>query len=142
MEEKIILDLIDADSGLLAREIGKILIEKKGVDIRIYDIRSTEGITDYYVNVTGCSSTHVASLADDLVDIVGRRGKNELRVEGKRGNAWILVDYGDVIVNVFDRESRNFYNFDRLLPDGSEIDISGLIAEVDKKFELNKKEEV
>ena len=142
MEEKIILDLIDADSGLLAREIGKILIEKKGVDIRIYDIRSTEGITDYYVNVTGRSSTHVASLADDLVDIVGRRGKNELRVEGKRGNAWILVDYGDVIVNVFDRESRNFYNFDRLLPDGSEIDISGLIAEVDKKFELNKKEEV
>ena len=142
MEEKIILDLIDADSGLLAREIGKILIEKKGVDIRIYDIRSAEGITDYYVNVTGRSSTHVASLADDLVDIVGRRGKNELRVEGKRGNAWILVDYGDVIVNVFDRESRNFYNFDRLLPDGSEIDISGLIAEVDKKFELNKKEEV
>ena len=142
MEEKKILDLIDTDSDSLAREIGKILIEKKGVDIRIYDIRSTEGITDYYVNATGRSSTHVASLADDLVDIVGSRGRNELRVEGKRGNAWILVDYGDVIVNIFDRESRSFYNFDRLLPEGSEIDISGLIAEVDKKFELNKKEEV
>ena len=95
-------------------------------------------MTDYYVNVTGRSSSNVASLADDVDVLLSERGRTPLRTEGRRGNAWILVDFGDVIVNVFDRASRDFYSLDRHLPDGSEMDISDLVAEVDAKFDINK----
>lgn len=131
-------DLKNASSEILAREAVKILIEKKGLDIKFFDVKEGTGVTDYYINATGRSFTHVASLADDLCDLLSNRGRNELRMEGKRGNGWILVDYGDVIVNIFDKESRTFYNFDRLLPIDGEIDISDLVAEVDAKLNVNK----
>ena len=131
-------ELKNASSEILAKEAVKILIEKKGFDIKLFDVKEGTGITDYYVNVTGRSMTHVASLADDLCELLGNRGRFELRIEGKRGNGWILVDYGDVIINVFDKESRTFYNFDRLLPTEGEIDISDLVAEVDAKLDINK----
>lgn len=131
-------ELKNATSDSLAKEAVKILIEKKAVDVKLFDVKEGTGITDYYVNATGRSFTHVASLADDLCELLSNRGRNELRMEGKRGNGWILVDYGDVIINIFDKESRTFYNFDRLLPTDGELDISGLVAEVDAKLNIAK----
>ena len=131
-------ELKNASSDVLSHEIVKILIEKKAIDVKLFDVKEGTGVTDFYINATGRSNTHVASLADDICELIAVRGRNELRVEGKRGNGWILVDYGDVIVNVFDKESRNFYNFDRLLPVEGEQDISNLIAEVDAKLDINK----
>ena len=131
-------ELKSASSDVLSREIVKILIEKKANDIKLFDVKEGTGITDFYINVTGRSNTHVASLADDVCELISNKGRNELRVEGKRGNGWILVDFGDVIINVFDKESRTFYNFDRLLPADGEIDISDLVAEVDAKLNINK----
>ena len=131
------IDLKGASSDVLAREAVKILLEKKGLDVTLFCVKDFTSVTDYYVNATGRSSTQVASLADDLSDILSDRGRDALRVEGRQGNAWILVDYGDVIVNVFDRQSREFYSFDRHLPAESAIDIADLVEEVDKKFDLN-----
>lgn len=136
MENK--MDLINVDSGTLAREAVKILLEKKGNKVALFDVREKSSVTDYYVNVTGRSSSNVAALADEVDVKLSERGRSPLRTEGRRGNSWILVDFGDVIVNVFDRESREFYNLDRHFPEGSEIDISDLVAEVDAKFDLNK----
>ena len=90
------------------------------------------------MNVTGRSLTHVAALADNLADAFSQRGADPLRIEGKRGNSWILVDYGDVIVNIFDKESRTFYNFDRLLPAECELGIEDLVKAVDDKFDISK----
>ena len=131
-------ELKNTSSHELANEIVKILIEKKGLDIKLFDVKEGTGVTDYYVNVTGRSLTNVAALADDICELITNRGRNELRIEGKRGNGWILVDYGDVIVNIFDKESRTFYNFDRLLPSDGEVDITDLIAEVDAKLDIKK----
>lgn len=131
-------ELRNASSDVLSNEIVKILIEKKAIDVKLFDVKEGTGVTDFYINATGRSNTHVASLADDICELIAIRGRNELRVEGKRGNGWILVDYGDVIVNVFDKESRTFYNFDRLLPAEGEQNISELIAEVDAKLDINK----
>ena len=131
-------DLVDCDSSVLAREAVKILIEKKGIDIKLFDVREKSSITDFYVNVTGRSSSNVASLADDVDVKLSERGRSPLRTEGRRGNSWILVDFGDIIVNVFDRASRDFYSLDRHLPEDSQIDISDLVAEVDAKFDINK----
>lgn len=135
-------ELKSVGSDTLAREATKLLIEKKALGVRLYKVTDVTSITDYYLNVTGRSSTQVSALADELMDKLSMRGKDALRVEGKRGGAWVLVDYGELIVNVFDKESRDFYDFDRLLPADTEIDISDLVSEVDKKFELNKAEDI
>jgi ribosome-associated protein len=134
-------ELKNVDSDVLAKETVKILLEKKALDVKLFCVKDNASITDYYVNATGRSSTQVSSLADDVDRLLSERGRNALRIEGRSGGAWILVDYGDVIVNVFDRPSREFYNFDRHLPLEGEIDISDLVAEVDKKFELIKAKE-
>ena len=125
------------DAGVLAREAVKILLEKKALDVKLFDVTDKTSVTDFYVNATGRSSTQVAALADDVDEKLSELGRTPLRVEGRAGREWLLVDFGDVIVNIFDRQSRDFYNFDRHLPEGSELDISDLVAEVDKKFDLN-----
>ena len=128
---------LNIESSLtLAKEAVKILLEKKGIDVRLFDVRESSAITDFYVNVTGRSHTQVSSLARDLTDRLSLLGRNELRVEGRQENSWLLVDYGDVIVNVFDKQTRDFYNLDRHLPSDSQMDISDLIAEVDSKFSV------
>lgn len=130
-------ELKNCESELLAREAVKVLLEKKALDVRLFSVKESSGITDYYVNCTGRSTTQVSSLAGNLTEKLSERGRDELRVEGRGANNWLLVDYGDVIVNVFDKQSREFYNFDRHLPAESEMDISELVAEVDAKFDLN-----
>lgn len=140
LKMEIIKDLVNCDSGTLAREAVKILIEKKALNVSLFDVREKSSITDYYVNATGRSSTQVAALADDVDAMLAERGRGALRMEGKRGNGWILVDFGDVIINVFDRESREFYNLDRHFPEESRVDIADLVAEVDKKLEIKKED--
>lgn len=133
--------LSKADSLTLARAAVYVLVEKNALDVRLYEAGEGNSVTDYYVNATGRSSTNVAALADEVAYKIGLNGRDSLRVEGRSGNAWILIDYGDVIVNVFDKPSREFYNFDRLLSEDGRVDISDVIAEVDKKYKLNDKKE-
>ena len=123
-----------AEGNALARQIVALLIEKKALDVRLYNVGEESSITDFYINATGRSTTQVGSLADDVSEKMSELGRNALRIEGRQSNNWILVDYGDVIVNVFDVSSRDFYAFDRLMPKGSEIDISDIIREVDERF--------
>lgn len=127
-------ELEHATAEELAKAITKILVEKKGVDVALYDVREKTSVTDFYVNVTGRSSTHVSSLADDVDYLIGLKGRNSQRIEGRQGNSWILVDYLEVIVNVFDKEARDFYNFERLMPEGSKVNIDDIIKDVDDKF--------
>lgn len=129
-------ELKGCTAEVLAKEAVKILIEKKGLDVRLYNVSGVNSITDFYINVTGRSLTHVSSLCDDLVELLGVRGRDALRVEGKRGISWILVDYGDVIVNIFDKSAREFYDFDRHLPEGSLVDIEDCVRAVDDKMKV------
>lgn len=144
MENTNIDTLNGADSTLVARAIVEVLIEKRALDVHLYKVQETSSITDYYVNATGRSALNTAALAGYVTDKLSMLGVNERHIEGRSAGSWILVDYGDVIVNVFDRESREFYNFDRLMPEGSEVDISDIIAAVDEKLQAiknNKKED-
>lgn len=137
MEENKNNILENTDSLTLAKAIASVLIEKKALDVRLYSAGEGNSVTDYYVNATGRSSTNVMALADEVTYKIGLLGRNELRTEGRSGKSWLLVDYGDVIVNIFDKPSREFYNFDRLFPEDALLDISDVIAEVDKKYEIN-----
>lgn len=141
MENKRIEDLKACEAGVLARAACAVLLEKKALDVKLFCVEGKTSVTDYYVNCTGRSSTQVAALSDYVCELLGERGRDPLRVEGRAGNAWILVDFGDVIVNIFDKPSREFYSFDRHLPEECRMDISDIITEIDKKFELNKTED-
>jgi len=125
------------DSFELAKQAVKVLIEKKGLDVKLFDVRGNSPFTDFYINATGRSATHVGALADNLADELQKLNIAYPRIEGKRGDSWILIDYRDVIVNVFDRQSREFYNLDRLLPCDGLVDISPLVKEVDEKFSVD-----
>ncbi len=141
MEDKRTTDLKGASSELLAKEAVKLLIEKKAKDVKLFYVKDTTSVTDYYINATGRSSTHVGSLSGEVSDMLAERGAVHLHIEGRMGNAWVLIDYGDVVINIFDKASREFYDFDRLQPEGSEVDITDLIAEVDAKMKINTEKE-
>lgn len=127
------------NSHMLAEEIVKLLIEKQAIEIKLYDMRGREAITDFYINATGRSVNHTSSLADDIYDKIAEHGRAALHTEGRRSDSsWLLVDYGDVIVNIFDKPSREFYDIDRLMPKESAVNIEYLVAEVDSKFEIKK----
>lgn len=127
-------ELFGKDSDFLAAEAVKLLSEKLALDITMFEVSEFTSVTDFYVNATGKSQSHVLSLADDLSENFSDRGVPPLRVEGRSGRAWILVDFGQLIVNIFDAESRSFYSMDRFLPAESKRDVSELLSEVDKKF--------
>ncbi len=111
-----------------AKAVAKALSNKKGTNIQVIKIDNISVLADYMVIATGNSSTQVKALADnveyELKDII-----MPSHIEGYRSNGWILMDYVDVIVHVFDEESRAFYNLERLWKDGEVIDISDIIDE-------------
>ena len=129
-------DLKDASSQALAEAIIALLLEKKGRNLTAYFVGEESAITDYYINITATSSTAVLALADEVTDKMSLRGKRPHRVEGRSGASWVLVDFADVIVNVFDVQSREFYDLDRLLPSDRKMDITPIKEMVDAKFSL------
>lgn len=92
-----------------------------GEDIQVIDIDKTSNICEFFVIVTGKSSTHVQALAGNLEKKMKDTGVEILHLEGHRANTWILLDYGDVIVHIFDKENREFYNLDKLWSDGTHL---------------------
>ena len=115
-------ELKNADSEYLANEAVKQLLEKKALDVKLFNVEGKTSVTDFYVNATGRSSTQVAALSDDVCELIGNEGRDPLRVEGRAGNAWILVDYGDVIVHIFNDDTRLFYHLERLWGDGENLE--------------------
>ena len=100
----------------LAEQIIKSLYKHMGQQIRLIYAADTTVLTDYYVVCRGRSATHMQALAADLDDDMCEAGSPALRIEGKNGGEWILVDFGTVIVHIFSGEAMEFYRFDRLFP--------------------------
>ena len=112
-----------------AKAIAKILDARKGEKVRVIKIADISSLADYMVIATGTSSTHVKSLADYVEYEMDQQGVSVSHIEGHRSDTWILLDYVDVIVHVFNEESRQYYDLDRLWEDGEDIDISDVVAE-------------
>lgn len=105
----------------------KALDSKKGLDIQVIEIGDVSILADYMVIATGTSSTHVKALADEVEYQLDKSGISVSHIEGYRSNSWILLDYIDVIVNVFSDEAREFYDLERLWQDGKPVDLSDII---------------
>ena len=112
----------------LARAIAKVLDQKKAEDIKVIQITELTIIADYFVIASGTSNTHTKSLADDVEFELAKLGAPNPRLEG-RATGWILMDYGSVLVHVFQKESREYYNLERLWSDAVTADISDIITD-------------
>ena len=112
-----IKSLVGAEPEELANAIAEILDNKKAKDVKIIAVGDKTIIADYFVLANGNSSTHVRALADEVEYKLGLAGVDPLRMEGRDGNNWRVIDYSSVLVHVFDREAREFYNLDKLYTD-------------------------
>ena len=117
MEQQVLPSLKDASPLELACAIGEVLDSKKGHEVRVLHVEDKTSIADYFVLCTGNSSTQVKALAGEVEFKLEQREVAPDNVEGRGNNTWIVVDYGNVVVHIFSREARDFYNLDKLYGD-------------------------
>lgn len=114
---------------MMAQIACKAIDDKKGQDIKIIDIHNVSVIADYFVIASGTNSNQVQAIVDNVEEQLGRAGFEAKQIEGNRNSSWILMDYGDVIVHVFDEENRLFYDLERIWRDGKILDAQEFLAE-------------
>lgn len=104
----------------------KALDEKKGRQIEAVRVGDLTIIAEYFLMTTATSSTHVRALADEVEEALSKAGIEPDHIEGK-ATGWVLLDYHDLVIHVFDRKSRDFYQLDRLWNDGEAVDLTSYI---------------
>ncbi len=97
--------------------------DKNGIDTKVLKIDKLTSIADYFVIVSGNSSNQVMAIADAVEEKVLKEENIEFLKEGHKSGRWILLDFNDIIVHVFHKEQREFYDLERLWSDGEEINI-------------------
>ena len=98
----------------LLNKIIKILDSKKAINIKTIDIKDRSSLADYMIITSGTSSTHIKSLADNVEEELKKEEIYPNKIEGYNTNSWILMDYGDIIVNIFTEEEKENYNLEEL----------------------------
>jgi ribosome-associated protein len=126
MEEK---NMTDNKTKKLAKAAVEALEEKKAEDIRIIDISEVSVIADYFIIAGGNNKSQIQALSDTVEEKLGRNGLPLKQVEGYQNANWVLLDFGDIIVHIFDKENRLFYDLERIWQDGRKIEISDLKTE-------------
>lgn len=108
--------------------IVKTLDRKKAEDIKVLKISDLTIIADYFVIADGTSNTQAKALADEVEFQLKAQGISPNQIQGSTGT-WTVLDYGDIVVHIFNKEQRDFYNLERLWRDGEEVDISAMLVE-------------
>src|SRR6267143_3276165 len=97
--------------------------EKKAVEVTVLDLRGLASFTDYFVIASGTNVRQVQAIADEAVDQLKHQGTRAARVEGYQKAEWVLVDYGDFILHVFEDKARRFYDLERLWREGKRVEL-------------------
>ena len=107
---------------MTSREMLKIaytvLDEKKGEDIKVIDISNISVIADYFLIASANNINQLQAMSDELQEKFSKEGIEVKQVEGNRSATWILLDYGDLVIHLFDKEDRLFYDLERIWTDG------------------------
>jgi ribosome-associated protein len=109
-----IVSLENASPLEIAKAVETFLDIKKGRDIKVLHVEDVTSIADYFVVCTATSNTHVKALSGEVEYQLERRGVNAYHIEGRDNNSWVVLDYCNVLVHIFNREARDFYNLDKL----------------------------
>ena len=106
------------------KTIVKVLDEKLAEDIVVIDMSIDSPICDYFVIASASNQNQVQAMVDNVDETLGRAGFEAKQIEGTRNSSWVLMDYGDMIVHVFDEENRLFYDLERIWRDGKVLDVN------------------
>lgn len=98
--------------------------EKKAIDLTVLDLRGVVTFTDFFIIATAANKRQMQAIIDEIVEQLKRHGSPAARVEGYQAAEWILVDYGDFIVHVFDEKARRFYDLEYLWREAKRLNIS------------------
>ena len=113
-----------------AKKMAKIAFEaledKKGENVCAIDISSVSVLADYFVIANGNSDSQVRALVDNVEEKMHKAGYELKEQEGNNSGTWVLLDYGDIIIHIFDRENRPFYNLERIWSDGKDVEMNEL----------------
>jgi ribosome-associated protein len=104
--------------------IAQAALDKKAEDVTVLDVRGLTSYADYFVVATADSERQAGAIADAVEQMMKARGVSKVGVEGYEGGRWILVDYGDVVAHVMNRESRGFYDLEGLWADAPRFTVS------------------
>lgn len=107
----------------LALKMAKYLINKRAFDVVVIDITGKSSFTDYLIVATGGSERHIGTLATEINEQMTKQGVFAKGIEGKSESGWILLDFGDLIVNIFSTEQRERYHLEKVWADGSFLNI-------------------
>ena len=122
---------------LPSRELAEIAVKaldsKKGKEIKLIRIDKITTLAEYFVICTGTSNTQINALGDEGEKELTLAGEEPLHREGYRGGTWVLLDYGCVVVHIFNDEARKFYSLEHLWADGEEVDLSAILPHAEEK---------
>lgn len=107
----------------MARLAYHALDDRKGEDIVVIDISLVSVVADYFIIANGSNENQVRALVDNVEEELGRAGYNVKQREGYGLGSWVLMDYGEIIVHVFDKENRLFYDLERIWRDGKRVEM-------------------
>ena len=105
----------------MARIAYNALSDKKGEDVKIIDITGISVLADYFIIANGNSDSQVNALVDNVEEELHKAGYPLRQREGQASGSWVLLDFGDIIIHVFDKENRLFYDLERIWKDGKDI---------------------
>jgi ribosome-associated protein len=107
--------------------------EKKAIDIVVLDLRDIASFTDYFAITSGANERQVQAIADGISDSLKKSGTNAARIEGYKTAEWVLLDYGDFVVHVFDDKARKFYDLERLWREAKRVQLpDGITGDMDR----------
>ena len=107
----------------IVKRIYKIIEDKKGDDIKVIDISKISSIADYFIIAGANNINQVQAISDEIDFILGKEGILPKAVEGNKNATWVLLDYNDIVVHIFLKEDRVFYDLERIWRDGTEVEI-------------------
>ena len=105
------------------------LDDKKANDIKVIDIEKVSSLADYFIIASGSNRNQVQAMADNVDEVLGRAGYPVKQIEGYSTANWILMDYGDIVIHIFDEENRLFYDLERIWRDGKILDMKEFLED-------------
>lgn len=111
-----------------AKELAKLAVEaledRKAIDVKVIDIEKISTLADYFIIASGSNRNQVQAMADSVEEKLERKAEVRPKsIEGYQNANWILMDYGDIVLHLFDQENRLFYDIERIWRDGTPTDL-------------------
>ncbi len=106
---------------MLTQNIHDALVDKKAHDIVVLSVKGISSFADYFVIATGTSTTHMNGLAEGVEEALAKTGYTMKHMEGRSLGGWLLLDYRDVIVHIFNAETRDYYALERIWNDATQL---------------------